>query len=69
MLDHNVSSYSVLEAQDASDGTDLQLEERLRVGYAVLHSGVAETELDDIHEWLDNAVRAATPAMRSTERH
>lgn len=46
MLDQSVNSYGVLEAPDASEATDLQVEELRRNGCTVLESGRDESELD-----------------------
>jgi ectoine hydroxylase-related dioxygenase (phytanoyl-CoA dioxygenase family) len=52
MLDQNVSSYGVLESRDASDETDLQLEELLRMGFTVLDSGLRGAELEEMRTKL-----------------
>jgi hypothetical protein len=52
VLDQNVNSYGVLEARDASDPVDLQLEELRRLGCTVLESGLGEARLEEMRAKL-----------------
>ena len=55
MLDQEVSSYGVVEADDAADDIAVAAEEFLRLGCTTLPSGIEEPQLSQLRDALDAA--------------
>lgn len=63
LLDQDVSSYGVLEARDAVDETDVNLEELTRLGYTVLEGGLDQRELDELRTQLASVYERQAAAL------
>ncbi len=65
MLDQSVSSYGVLESVETEDELHVKLEELTRIGYTLLDSGIAESELGTMRARLETVYGRQAAELRA----